>query len=206
MYNDGNAGATTSKKLWQDSRSRKVCTIITDDQVEETAVQTACSCCEDYSSWKKIHPSDAQMLQKIADMPCYYKVCDEKVNINGTPYQGTIRALHMAPKGECTGIASSTGPHSFTCNACEALQHGKSSQLLHKLQRASKLKHPCSEQTRAGSSGVNHKFCSKEHIGSALQKRKQTNDLKSKKVASISRANEKLLSRLALIMPAYFLA
>ena len=66
--------------------------------------------------------------------------------------------------------------------------------LSHKLQRASKLKHPRSEQTRAGSSGVNHKFCSKEHIGSALQKRKQTNDLKSKKVASLSKANEKLLS------------
>jgi len=75
-------------------------------------------------------------------MPHYYKVCNERVNINDTTYQGTIHASHMAPKGECTGIAAS---HPLTCDACEALQHGKSSQLLHKLQRTSKLKHPRSE-------------------------------------------------------------
>ena len=122
LYNDGNAGATTSKKLWLDSRARKECGVFTDDQVE---VLTTCSCCEDYSSWKKMHPSDAKMLQNIADMPRYYKVCDKRVNINDATYQGTIRALHMAPKGECTGIACSTWPHPFTCDACEALQHGK---------------------------------------------------------------------------------
>jgi len=82
----------------------------------------------------------------------------------------------------------------FTCDACEALQHGKSSQLLHKLQRASKLKHPLSEQTRAKNSGVSHKNCSKEHLRSALQNRKLKNNLQSKKILSVSKANEKLLS------------
>jgi len=191
LYDDGNAGATTSKKLWLDSRARNECAVSTDDQIK---VQTICNCCEDYSTWKKMHPSDAKILQEIADMPIYYKVCDERVNIHDTTYQGTIRALHMAPKGECTGIASSTGPHPFTCDACEALQHGKSSQLLHKLWRATKLKHPRSEQNRAGNSGISHKFCSKKHLASALQKRKITYDLQSKKVISLSKANEKLLS------------
>jgi len=47
-----------------------------------------------------MHPSDAKILQEIADMPIYYKVCDERVNIHDTTYHGTIRALHMAPKRE----------------------------------------------------------------------------------------------------------
>ena len=127
-------------------------------------------------------------------MPIYYKVCDERENIYDTTYQGTIGALHMAPKGECSGIASSTGPHPFTCDACEALQRSKSSQLLHKLWCATKLKHPRSEQNRAGNSGISHKFCSKKQITSALQKRKMTYDLQSMKVISLSKANQKLLS------------
>ena len=148
-------------------------------------VETTCSCCDNYVSWRKAHPSDAQALQKIADVPYYYKVCNEKVTIHEIGYQGTIRALQMAPMGECTGIASSFGPHPFTCNACEALQHGKNSQLLHKLNRDSKLKHPHSDCNRAGKSGVSRKHCSKEEISLTLQKRKADNVLQNKK-SSIS--------------------
>ena len=71
--------------------------------------------------------------------------------------QGTIRALHAAPRGECRGVALVSGSHSYVCEACEAVQHGKNSQLLHKLLRASKLKHPRSQTGRACHRGVSHK-------------------------------------------------
>lgn len=135
LYGDGNAGATTPKSLWVQSRKERKCL----ESPEHGQILTECSCCTTYSEWKRVHKVAAEALQQIADIPCYYKVCDEQVTIGNEVFQGTIRALHAAPKGVCMGVALESGSHPYVCEACEALQHGKNSQLLHKLLRASKL-------------------------------------------------------------------
>ena len=122
-------------------------------------------------------------------MPCYYKVCDEQIKVFDKTYQGTIRALCMAPKGECSGVAYKSGLHPYTCEACEALQHGKNSQLLHKLHRASTLKYPRSVQNRANQSGVTHKYCSKAHLECALQTRRLHNEYQAKKLTAITKTH-----------------
>ena len=189
LYEDGTAGATTATKLWVDSRKTGEAYTTPDGE----QVYTMCDCCTTYSAWKTTHRTAAHALQQIADIPCYYQVCDEQVKVHTQVYLGTIRALHLAPKGACKGIASHLGPHPYTCEACEALQHGKNSQLLHKLMRASKLKHPRSEQKRATQSGVTHKYCTKSDIESALHSQKVLADSQSKHLARLSQANEKLL-------------
>ena len=134
--------------------------------------QTVCSCCTNYSAWKQNHKEHAQALQSIADKPCYYRICDDDVRVlkNGTEhlYSGTIRALASAPKGECLKTASNIGPHPYTCDACEALQHDKSSQLLRKFNRLSTLKYPRDECPRR--KGVQHKYRNKAALTTALQK------------------------------------
>ena len=190
LYDDGNAGATTAKKLWVESR--KTGEIVSTPDGKE--VHTTCSCCNEYAKWKKTHYIASKALQLIADIPCYYKVCAEQINVDSQYYHGTIRALHLSPKGACKGIASKSGPHPYTCVACEALQHGKNSQLLHKLMRASKLKHPRSEQSRASQCGISHKYCSKPHLESALHARKVQADSQAKSLAILTKANQKLLT------------
>ena len=123
----------------------------------------------------------------------FNKVCNDQVNV-GAQYQGTIHALHSVPKGTCKGTASVAGPHPYTCEACETLQHGKNRQLLHKLLRAPKLKHPHSEHNRASHRGVSQKHCSKSDLEVALQSRKMQADTQSECMASLSKANQKLLS------------
>ena len=54
-------------------------------------------------------------------------------------YQGKIRASKFAPSGPCTGRASNKGDHPYTCDACDALVHGKTSTLNRKLHRTKKL-------------------------------------------------------------------
>lgn len=130
----GNAGATTPKSLWVQSRKERKCL----ESPEHGQILTECSCCTTYSEWKRVHK---ETFQQIANVPCYYKVCDQQVTIGNEVCQGTIRALHAAPKGVCMGVALESGSHPYVCEACEELQHGKNSQLLHKLLRASKLKH-----------------------------------------------------------------
>ena len=136
---DGSAGTTTPKKLWEDARK---CGKLETHGGSE--LQLTCDCCSTYSSWKKTHPKNAGELQRVADTPYYYEVCNEEVEVfvNGQRqvYWRTIRALSQAQKGACTGIASTVGQHPYTCEACDALQHGKSSQLLRRLSRVSKLK------------------------------------------------------------------
>ena len=86
---------------------------------------TVFSCWTDYSLWEQNHKEHAEALQIIADKPCYYKICDEDIQVseNGTDhiYSGTIRALASATKGECLRTASNIGLHPYTCDACEAL-------------------------------------------------------------------------------------
>ena len=183
LYSDCTAGATSCKSLWLKSQE------VACDGCGET-VSFTCQCCTEYKQWQKMHPEAAKKLQQEADKPCYYRVCDEKVHVSTDVYQGTIRALHAAPKGPCTGKALTTGDHPYTCDACEALQHGQNSQLLHKLWRASKLKHPRTETNRASQHGVNHKYCSKVNVQAALHIKK--NQL-AKAVSGVNKANEKLL-------------
>ncbi len=145
--------------------------------------------------WKAKHPQLAKELQRIAEKPRYYQVNpDENVKVNlgseEMEYTGTIRALFGAPNGPCTGTAKRDGAHPFTC---DALPHAKSSSLYRKLSRNSTLKHPRSDEHRAESSGVNHKFCSSEHLQNALQSRKMGVKVKSMKVVHLSHACQKLL-------------
>ena len=44
-------------------------------------VTVVCECCTKYTEWKKKHHDAAEVLQRIADTPCYYKVCNESVTI-----------------------------------------------------------------------------------------------------------------------------
>lgn len=191
LHGDGNAGATTAQKLWTDKRREEsdgiICT--SDDQ----KVIVICECCTKYAEWKTKHPAAAKLLQKIANVPCYYKLSEEHVTVGMQTYQNTIRALHMASKGACKGTASKSGQHPYTCDACEALQHGKSSQLVHKFRRSSTLKHPRSEEDRATCCGVNHKYCSKGHLEMALLSRKNQSKAQTKKINQLTIENQKLL-------------
>lgn len=142
LYSDRLAGTTTAKKLWEDGR--KVGDLDSYETANGSELQIQCNCCSSYSVWKKTHPESAVDLQRVADTPCYYQVCDEEVEVfvdgQRHAYWRTIRALSQAQKGACTGIACSVGQHPYTCEACDALQHGKSSQLLRRLNRVCKLK------------------------------------------------------------------
>ena len=182
VYGDKTAGATTSLSLWTSSRSA-------DEEPLLSSIK--CECCTEYRCWKENHRDAAKELQRLADTPCYYKVCaDEQVHVGPHTYVGTIRALHLAPEGTCNGKASTVGEHPYICMACEALQHGRDSQLLHKLRRATKLKHPRTDPCRASFRGVVHKYCSKENIQSALFRRKCQIKSQSK---SLTLENKKIL-------------
>ena len=156
-------------------------------------INVMCECCTQYTEWKEKHQDASRVLQCVADMPSHYRVCNETVTIGTTAYETTIRAMHLAPLGACKGVALKSRPHSYICDACEALQHGKNSQLLHKLGRASKLKYPRTVQNRATQHGVNHKYCSKEHLEIALQSRALQNKTHHKKITQLEIENKKLL-------------
>ena len=105
----------------------------------------------------------------------------------------TIQALTGAPQGPCTGIAYAGGKHPYTCKSCYSLSTGKSSQLNRKLHRASSLKHPREEASRATKSGVVHKYCSKQAVEYALQSHRYQSKCREYKIVRLSQANEKLL-------------
>ena len=133
-----------------------------------------------YKNWKQTHPQLAQHLQECADKGRYYQVFPtEEIIVNSFTYKGTIRALSWAPLGACKGVAPQSSP---TCESCQTLVCGKTSTLNQKLHRSKILKHPCSEDTRAIASGVNHKYCSAEHLQLAVQKRKNQVRISSEKI------------------------
>jgi hypothetical protein len=119
LYGDGNAGATTPKSLWVQSPKEGKCI----ESPKYGLILTECDCYTTYGEWKKVHNVAAQALQQIADIPCYYKVCDEQVTVGNDVLQGTIRALHAAPRGECRGVALVSGcshhsrSHSFEASS-----------------------------------------------------------------------------------------
>ena len=94
-----------------------------------------------------------------------------------------------APEGKCLGNASTSSEHPYICDACEALRHGRHSQLNRKLQRAGNLRHPRSEEARATKSGVNHKHCSKQQLQNAIQIKQNEKKTRSQKVVQLSKAN-----------------
>jgi len=189
LHHDGNAGATSAQKLWADNRMLGGC--VTHFSGEE--VNVVCKCCTKYTEWKKKHQDASRVLQRSANIPCYYRVCNETVTVGTTTYETTIHAMHLAPLGACKGVALKSGPHPYICDVCEALQHGKNSQLLHKLGHNSKLKYPWTVQNRATQCGVCHKYCSKEHLEVALQSRTLQNKTQNKKITQLEIENQKLL-------------
>jgi len=86
----------------------------------------------------------------------------------------------MAPKGEGTSVAYSVGTHPFMC---EALQHGKNSQLLHKLHHASTLKLNMIKL-------LSQKHCSKNELEEVPHGRKLENVVHSKKIVLLSTAKK----------------
>ena len=181
LYEDRVSGATTAKKLWIDRQ-----------------LASECGCCSTYLEWKIKHPTQATALQQEADKPSIYCVrAHEKVHVvdgsgEAHEYYGTIRALDGAPNGACTGSASISGPHPFTCANCNALVHGKSSALLHKLNRSTKLKNPHSDEGRALKPGVTHKYISASCLDAALNVRLEQVHDKEKKLQTLQTAYETL--------------
>lgn len=156
--------------------------------------QTVCECCQTFVEWKQAHPILAKSLQELADQPRYYALLpNEKICVEGKEMVGTIRALSGAPLCPCSKVAKTDGPHPYTCDACNALVQGQTSVLDRRLLRDKQLKHPCSQQQRAIQSGVNHKYCSPNHLQIALNSRKENEHLQADKIVSLSKVNQKLL-------------
>ena len=193
LYQDETAGATTTKTLWEQGRRSSIAYIDKDGR----EFYANCSCCTEYHSWKLAHKDLSAHLQKLADQPRYYSVTDEIVEVveNGDKvvYKNTIRALKGAPKGECLKIASTSGPHPYVCDACDALRRGRHSQLNRKLQRATTLRNPRGQEDRATKVGVVHKHCSKQHLENAIQLKRNENKTQNQKLLRLSKSNEKLL-------------
>ena len=188
VHDDGVSGATTAKKIWTDVKQKKA------ESPFSLAVDInliKCSCCSDYRTWKEMHCDGAKQLQAIADKPYYYKVCDEKVTVNGIEYNKTIRALPGATKGECMKKASETGDHPFVCDACDSLRHGQTSQLLRRVQRSQNLKYQRGDQ-RVGKSGFNNKFASKSELEAGIRKKQLETKADKRKVSRLQEAQKKL--------------
>lgn len=192
LHSDRTCGATTTKALWEKGPK--------------------CDCCSSYKQWKNCHPDLASTLQVcyktwqffqnnnnnvqqvLADKPLYYEALPSEevtVSIGGkdTTYIGTIRALRGGPLGACQKKASSGGAHPYVCQACDALIHGKTSNINRKLNRSKQLIYPRGNEKRAVKSGVNHKFCSAEHLQVAIQSRKIQEHMTNEK---LSRQNQML--------------
>ena len=158
-----------------------------------------CDCCTSYIEWKNRHPLLARSLQKAADNTFIYQICPNEratVVVDGMKctYTGTIRASTAAPKGPCRGVASNLGLHPYTCTACDALTHWKTSPLNQIVSRAPSLKHPRSDLMRATKPGVVHKFVSAETLEGALQSQKLQSAICQQKMGHLLEANHKLLS------------
>ena len=67
LYGDENTSATTPKSLWVQSQKEGKCI----ESPEHGQILTECDCCTTYGEWKKVHNVAAQVLQQIADIPCY---------------------------------------------------------------------------------------------------------------------------------------
>ena len=190
LHNDRCGGCTTITKLWEEGRQQSLTYTSSDNQ----DFKTKCDCCKTFIVWKQTHPSLAKSLQKLADQPRYYALLpNENICVDGKEMIGTIRALSAAPLGPCTHLAKSDGPHPYTCDACNALVCGQTSVLNRRLLRDNQLKHPRSQEWRAIQSGVNHKYCSPNHLQIALNKRKEKEHLQAEKIVCLSKANQKLL-------------
>ena len=191
IHTDRNIGTTTAKKLWMNAH---------DTPSDDTGIEMTCDCCTSYNEWKGKHPLLAKSLQKVADGTLIYQVCPNEsitVIIDGTDttYTGNIRASTAAPEGSYLGVASNSGKHPYTCSACDALTHGKTSTLNRIVNRAPTLKHSKSDMTRALKPGVNHKYASAACLEVAVHSRKVQSATSQQKVSRLLEANRKLLSQ-----------
>ena len=137
--------STTIKQLGQllqKSCGKMVGAILVTSDNDGREFYTNCSCCAEYHTWKIAHELSAN-LQKLADQPRYYSVTDETVEViidgDKVVYKCTIQTLKGASKGKCLKVASTSGKHPYICDACDALRHGRHSQLNRKLQCATTL-------------------------------------------------------------------
>ena len=85
------------------------------------------------------HPVITKQLQLIADQPVYCQLFpNETISFSTgdqrTNYKDTVRALSGSPISECMKTAKDSGTHPYTCDACNAIAHGKSSVLNRHLQ------------------------------------------------------------------------
>jgi len=76
LYDDGNSGCTTPKKIWEDSRKKGSggCSNFNTD-----VPSINCTCCTNYRAWLQRHPEDAQKLKEVAKVPYHYKVYANKL-------------------------------------------------------------------------------------------------------------------------------
>ena len=151
-----------------------------------------CDCCTSYIEWKNKHPLLARSLQKAADNTFIYQICPNEratvvVDDMKCTYTGTIRASTAAPKGPCRGVASNLGLHPYTCTACDALTHGKTSPLNRIVSRAPSLKHPRSDLMCPTKPGVVHKFVSAETLEGALKAKSSSQRFVSRRWAACLR-------------------
>ena len=151
LHQDRNAGAKSSKTLWEQGRKENIAPYKDSQDHDFT---TRCCCCATYQQWIARHSELKRELLALASRMRYYDTLpNEIVTIKQGDdvilYQGTIRASKFAPSGPCTGRASNKGDHAYTCDACDALVHGKTSTLNRKLHRTKKLKNPRDDPARA---------------------------------------------------------
>lgn len=163
-------------------------------------ISVDCTCCKSYLEWKDKHRTLATSLQRAADNILTYTINRDEVvtvTMDGEEHQfkGTIRASVAAPNGPCLGLAMSGGQHPYVCVACDALTRGQTSPLNRRVLRASKLKHPRSDELRATRSGVAHKYVSVANLESAIFHRKKISKTNQQKVDRLLEANKKLLSQ-----------
>ena len=182
LYDDGNSGCTTAKKLWENHRLA---------ENDPDGITVNCNCCKQHEVWKESHSIDFQRFKDIANEPIYYKIFSSKKvvieNGNDIVYTGTIHSV------ACTGKALSNGDHPFQCDPCHSLVHGQSSSLLRKYNRSKTLKYPCTDQHRATKAGVTHKFCSVSDLENALRLKTVKAKTEKEKLDQLNYKIEKLL-------------
>ena len=142
-------GSTTAKKLWERGQEG-----VEFNTSSGCILAVQCECCTSYQQWKGKHSLKAIALQKLADELTVYQIFSKQQFVvyeigREGKYTGTIKVLQGSPKGQCIGVASSTGPHPYVCTARNVLVHGKTSILNRRLLRNSTLDQRKHMQLRA---------------------------------------------------------
>ena len=89
-------------------------------------------------------------------------------------------------------MAFTAGKHPYTCDACDALRHGQTSQLMRKLHRSKKSIYPRGV-ARAGKPGISNKHLSKSELESSIRKNQAQQKVQKRKINKLEDVQEKLL-------------